>query len=908
MPFRDLRFWTVVFTGLVSLNASAAFWSTNAPVNTPRYSHTSTLLNDGRVLIAGGYGGSYLATTEIYDPFTGTNSAGPNMTTNRSSHTATLLPNGKVLVAGGTFQSGFFPTTLGTAELFDPVAGTWTPTGSLNVPRSGQTATLLASGKVLVTGGSVYDTNTFTTTNIPSAEVYDPSTGVWSQVNPMSTPRGAHTATLVRNGKVLVAGGYATNNTLASAELFDPATGNWTAAGTIPGARGSHSAVLLPNGKVLVAGGANGDSVATAALYDPVGNSWAAANPMSFKRQSFMMNLLPNGKVMVSGGWFQTAVYPNTEIFDPSTGQWTASASMNIKRFNATSTVLANGRVLVVSGADESGFDTVTVGSTEVFDSTADSFSSTSPMFTPRNGHTATLLATGKVLIAGGYVNSGNNSTNSAELFDPATGNYTPTGSMLDYHAEHTATLLANGKVLVVDNGTNSTAAELYDPVSGTWSAAGPTPPLNPRHGVALLNDGRVLVTGGTTSTGIFVSSNACLFNPSNSSWTVTGSMSTPRADLTTTLLTNGNVLAAGGITPNIFDNGALDPTTVAELFDSKTGTWSTTTAMNSARSAHNANLLPNGKVLVSGGQATAELYDPGTATWTTTGTNIAIRTYCPSVQLLNGQIILVAGLVGTSGILNIPINTNSTEIFDPTTGRWRPGPSLTYSPAHTAAILLPNGKVLVNGGLTNASLSAGVVTFSQVYDSGLSFASTNQPQLTSVPSNIYPAAALALGGSAFRGISEAASGGTANSPSDHPIVQLRAVESTRVARLVATSWSSNACALVAPTNFPQGPAMLTMFVNGIYSSSALINYSSTPLAVPFLLVNAVKLGDGSFGFSFTNTPGATFTTFASTNVAAPATNWDNLGAPIETTAGNYQFTDAGAATNRLRFYRVTGN
>ncbi|HVV01250.1 MAG TPA: kelch repeat-containing protein, partial [Verrucomicrobiae bacterium] len=213
MPFAfNLRFWSVLISGsIISFSASAAFWSTNAPLNTPRYSHTATLLTDGRVLIAGGFGGSYLASTEIYDPFTGTCSAGPNMTTNRASHTATLLPNGKVLVVGGSIQVGFFPTTLGSAELFDPVAGTWKQTGSLNTPRAGHTATLLANGKVLVTGGSIYDINTFTSTNMASAEIYDPASGLWSQVNPMSTPRGAHTATLLRNGKVLVAGGYETN-------------------------------------------------------------------------------------------------------------------------------------------------------------------------------------------------------------------------------------------------------------------------------------------------------------------------------------------------------------------------------------------------------------------------------------------------------------------------------------------------------------------------------------------------------------------------------------------------------------------------------------------------------------------------------------------------------------------------
>jgi large repetitive protein len=905
MPLaRYFRLWIVVFTGwLISFSASAAFWATNAPVNTARYSHTATLLNDGRVLITGGANGiTYYASTEIYDPLTGTCSAGPNMSTNRSSHTATLLPNGKVLVVGGSLPAGFVTYTWATAELFDPVTKTWTPTGSLNFPRAGHTATLLANGKVLVAGGSFFDNNAFTSTNMPNAEIYDPATGVWSTVNSMSTARGAHTATLLRNGKVLVAGGYS-SNTLASAEVFDPATGAWTSTGTMPSARGSHSAVLLPNGKVLVAGGANGDSVATAALYDPVANSWTAANPMAYKRQSLAMNLLPNGKVLVSGGWYQLTVYTNAEIFDPATGVWSATVPNNFKRFGATSTVLGDGRVLLAAGSDQSGFDTVGVASTEVYDSTAGSFSSTSPMLSGRSGHTLTLLGNGKVLIAGGS-GIGNNGTNTAELFDPATGTYSATGSMNAIHSHHTATLLPNGKVLVLDQGTNSTAAEIYDPVSGTWSAAGPTPMLFPNHAATLLNDGRVLVLGGIDATNSVT--NCYIFNSSTLTWSTTGPMYYPTAAATAILLTNGNVLAAGG---SIVAGGIVGtPRELSQLYDTQSGTWSLTSPMTVGRSGHIANLLPNGKVLVAGPDNTADLFDPATSTWTKTGSMSTQRLYHSSALLLNGQVLVVAGQISSGGgIFSYPINTNSTEIFDPTTGSWRPGPTLSYFPSGTMSILLPNGKVLVNGGNTNASFSTGVAATSQVFDVGLGFAATNQPQLTTTPSSTYPGTALSLGGSGFRGISETGSSGNNSSPSDHPVVQLRALESTRVARLFATSWSTNAGTFLAPANFPQGPAMLTMFVNGIYSSSALINYS-TATAFPFVLVNPLKLEDGSLRFNFTNTPGVTFTAFGTTNVAAPSTNWLNLGTPIETSAGNYQFTDPGAATNRMRFYRVLSN
>jgi large repetitive protein len=527
-------------------------------------------------------------------------------------------------------------------------------------------------------------------------------------------------------------------------------------------------------------------------------------------------------------------------------------------------------------------------------------------MATSRFSHTATLLANGKVLVAGGYADGGNNPTNSAELFDSATGLYTATGSMLDVHAGHTATLLANGKVLVVDHGTNNTSAELYDPIAGVWSPAGPTPLLFESHAAALLKDGRVLVMGGVGGFG--TASNCYIFNPSNSTWTVTGSMQYPTAVPTATLLTNGNVLAAGGFLASS-NTPPLSSASLTEVYDVTSGTWTVTSQMNAAHSGHTANLLPNGKVLVAGPDGSAELFDPASATWTKTGSMSAARQYAFSSLLLNGQVLVIGGQTSTGGsFVTYPINTNSADIFDPTIGSWHAAASLSYSPSSATATLLPNGKVLVNGGHTNVTFTGGVANLSAVYDPGLGFAATNQPQLTSVPSNVYSNAAVTLGGSGFRGVSEAASGTTANSASDHPIVQLRAVESTRVARLVGTLWSSNACTVVGPTNFPQGPAMLTLFVNGIYSSSALVNFSTAPMGVSFFLVNPIKLGDGSFRFNFTNAPGVSFTTFASTNVALPSSNWANLGVPTESSAGSYQFTDSTAATNRMRFYRVQGN
>jgi hypothetical protein len=185
-----------------------------------------------------------------------------SLRTLRENHTATLLPNGKVLVEGG-YNGGY----LVTAELYDPVTGTWSLTGSLGTAHEGATATLLPNGKVLVAGGYFAS----------RAELYNPATGAWSPSGNLATARAGHSATLLTNGQVLVAGGSTSNLvTLASAELYDPASGNWFPAGSLISGRYSDTATLLPNGQVLVAAGhffgdavGNYGSLASAELYGP---------------------------------------------------------------------------------------------------------------------------------------------------------------------------------------------------------------------------------------------------------------------------------------------------------------------------------------------------------------------------------------------------------------------------------------------------------------------------------------------------------------------------------------------------------------------------------------------------------------------------------------------------------------
>jgi len=201
--------------------ATAPAWTATGNMIEPRTGHTATLLADGRVLVAGGGGSVTLATAELYDPGTGSWTATGSMSGGRILHTATLLPDGKVLVAGGADSIGETSVNaLASAELYDPSTGSWTATGNMTQPRARHTATLLPDGKVLVVGGSGSGSGT---DSLISAELYDPSTGSWTATGNLNEARTYHTATLLPDGKVLVAGGHGSSGPLmASAELYDP--------------------------------------------------------------------------------------------------------------------------------------------------------------------------------------------------------------------------------------------------------------------------------------------------------------------------------------------------------------------------------------------------------------------------------------------------------------------------------------------------------------------------------------------------------------------------------------------------------------------------------------------------------------------------------------------------------------
>ncbi|WP_233869850.1 kelch repeat-containing protein [Paraburkholderia adhaesiva] len=360
------------------------------------------------------------------------------------------------------------------------------------------------TGAISGTPTTVQPPTTYTITGSNSAgsvsvqiviSVDNPVTGQWTPAGSMNQARFQHTATLLLNGQVLVAGGRR-KQTTASAELYDPVANTWTSTGNLTQARQAHSATLLPNGRVLVAGGFKagaGSEQSSAELYDPASGSWSSTGSMINARDSHTATLLPNGLVLVAGGEGKAGALSSAELYNPATGSWSLTGAMTQARFFHTATLLANGLVLVVGGTSDSGV----LSSAELYNPATGTWSPTGSMSQVRTNFATALLSDGTVLAIAGT--DGNTELSSVERYSPATGTWTSTGSLIHARDFLTATLLPNGRVLAAAglSGSDLYSDELYDPTTGTWTQAASLSWAREQHTATLLGDGSVLIAGG---------------------------------------------------------------------------------------------------------------------------------------------------------------------------------------------------------------------------------------------------------------------------------------------------------------------------------------------------------------------------------------------------------------------------
>ena len=722
-------------------------WAPGGTLAAKRDGATATTLQDGRVLVVGGYdGANTVGFAELYNPGTASFTTTGSLITDRTAHVATLLADGRVLVAGGIrIAGGVFTARLASAEIFDPATGNFTPAASMGTDRQNAAAVLLATGKVLVSGGfgkTVYAYSSY----LQSAEIFDPATGAFSATGTMAAGRGVQQLTRLGSGKVLVTGGTNGSTVIKTAEVFDPATGAFSATGAMQQARDFHTATLLPSGSVIVIGGSdNSGYLSSTELFSPSTGTFSTWVSLGTARAAHTTMLLPIGKLLIVGGENTTGALASAEVTGAD-GGFAPLPSLPASRSNAAAALLASGDVLLVGGRNSGG----SLDSSVLYDPL---FSATGAMSTMRSLHTATPLATGQVLIAGGY--NGVSPFASAELYNPSTRTFALTASMSVARYLQTATALPSGRVLIVGgfSSFNSGAvatAELYDPFTGGFSAAGSMSIARQGHTATLLPNGKVLIAGGATAG--TPTASAELYDPATNTFSATGSMNKDRGSHTATLLPTGKVLITGG-----WSNAAGGIAYSTELYDPAAGTFTQPPQAQwlwTNRELHVATLLSNGKVLITGGLTSgitptkkAEIYDPWSGYFSPTANDMSTPRARHAVTGTNLPNSAVMVLGGQSAFNNNVLAT--VELFDPGTNMFSVTGSMQLSRYDPTATLLSDTTVLVAGGSGDFGGNPAVAELSKPTHCG--------PMITMLtPGSGVAGASVTISGSQFDGMQNA--------------------------------------------------------------------------------------------------------------------------------------------------------
>ncbi len=528
-------------------------WKSNfiaiGAMTTPRAGLVATELVNGSVLVTGGSSRSTtVRSAELFDSTTGTFQSLPDMTTERYFHTATRLPSGEVLIVGGSGGAGAHGATA-TAETFDPVTKTFRATdGPLAKARAFHTATLMSDGTVLIAGGTGTDTY-----DLSEIELYDPATRKFTTVATLSTKRSNHTAVRIAgtsstSDDVLIAGGKSPDGTTTSVEIvaYDPThkTATVRAAPPLSEARQNHTATRLQDGSVLIVGGAGADYQPVAGVELWNGFLFDTVGQLNHPRRNHHATLLPTGQVLIAGGLDLHAVAP-TEVYTRWSG-FRDIGNLVTPRFYSAAVALRTGQVLYLGGFDAT--ETNVLKQAELYDPF---WAGIGPMNEGRQNHSATLLQDGRVLLAGGG-DGGNGARGTAELFDPLAATFTSIG-MIDSRTKHAVAPLANGSVLLVGGqnpgSTFLASAEVFDPSANSFTSTASLASPRLEHTATTLADGRVLVAGGFGPTTVHASTE--IYSPNagaaQGSFAAGPAMTRDRFGHAAVRLDNGHVLATGG-------------------------------------------------------------------------------------------------------------------------------------------------------------------------------------------------------------------------------------------------------------------------------------------------------------------------------------------------------------------------
>ena len=789
-----------------------------------REAHSAILLNTGKLLVAAGLRSypdcAYRADAELYNYVTNSWAITGSLSLARSSATTTLLSNGKVLLAAGP-QNGCPTPNVGMseAEIYDPAVGTWSVTGSLPGTRYNNFIAALPNGNALIAGGVAHN---ILPTYLASTAVYNTVTGTFAASGSMATARVATggagdngTAVVLENGDVLVTGGSNISGMLSSAELYTTTTGLWTATGSMATARTYNTTTLLQDGTVLVVGGQGNASptLASAEIYTPK-VSWSSSNPAvaTVDQTTGLVTAVATGttNLKVSSGpisGFTTLTVERDSIPPSTTASYAAPNVNGWHRANVavTLTTTDSGGSASSSGVQsltyslsgaQSGGGTGTVsadGSSATASLTITNEGTTFVTYhaVDNNGNvepdvTITIKLDKTPPTLSGLSNITTNATSSAGAvvtFSPATFDaVSGVNSVAVTQGLPSGSIFPHGttteQVTVTDNAGNSTSQNFTVTVSkvltaidvtpatatiaagqtnqqfiatgvytdqsssvlgvsgGSWLPTGSLATPRYYHTATRLQDGSVLVVGGYDPSANLVFASAERYNPATHMWTSAGSMTHTRLGHSATLLPNGKVIVVGGR-----QAPASNQTNTTEIYDPTTNNWSAGPALLlGVREAHSAIMLNTGKLLVAAGlqsypdctyRTDAELYDPVGNSWSVTGSLHLARSSASTTLLSNGKVLLAGGPQNSCPTPNVGMT--QAEVYDPAAGTWTVTGNLSVPRYANAIALLPNSKVLLAGGIS----TPGIVASADLYDPATGTftptASMGTPRQTSV-------------------------------------------------------------------------------------------------------------------------------------------------------------------------------